>query len=109
MSPKVEITDLIQSGHRCETPVKNLDFIYVDNKLRSYGWIMLINEERHLAYGFPGDDLEYYDIEIYDDKVYVSFPLKNIPYQCHLWLESVDDTVMYIERHLESFMKSKEK
>lgn len=109
MSQKIEITDLIQSGQRCDSPVKNLEFIYVDNKLRSSGWVMLINEERHLAYAYPGEDLEYYDIEIFTDKVYVSFPLKNIPYQCHLWLDSVEETVMYMERHYEIFMKSKEK
>lgn len=107
MSTRIEITDLMAKGVRIETPVKHELFTNLDHLFRSAGWYMVINEPNHLAYAYPGFDLEYYDIEIYSDKIYVSFPLKNIPYQCHLCLATVEETVMYIERHFGNFMATK--
>jgi hypothetical protein len=107
MSTRIEITDLMAKGIHITDPIKNQDFAEMDELLRVTGWYMVLNEENHIAYAYPGFDLEYYDIEIYSDKVYVSFPLKNRPYQYHMWFSSVEETLMYMERHYDNFMPSK--
>lgn len=107
MATRIEITDLMAKGVRDDSPVANKAFEYIDSLLRATGWYMVINKENQLAYAYPGFDMEYYNIEIFSDKVYVSFPLKNIPYQCHLCLTNVEETVMALERHFDNFMPTK--
>ena len=107
MSTRIEITDLMAKGIVINDPVKNQDFIEMDELLRTTGWIMVLNEENHLAYYYPGFDLEYYDIEIFSDKVYVSFPIKNRPYQYHMCFADVEELLINMERHYDNFMPSK--
>ena len=78
--------------------ITNKGFLLLDNLFSSHGWHLVKNEMNWIYYTKFGDESSYFDIKITPDKINVSVPIKNSPYQFTTSFKNYFDASEYVEK-----------
>lgn len=89
---------LLNNTHVCG--IKNKGFSLLDKMLKDNGWNLTHNELNYLNYVKPGDETSFINIKILTDKITVSLPIKNSPYQFVTSFKSYYEASEYIEQKI---------
>lgn len=84
--------------------IKNKGFAILDNTFKHQKWHLIKNELNWICYTKFGDETSYVDIKILQDKIIVSVPIKNSPYQYVTTFKSYYEASEYIEQRLNDYI-----
>jgi hypothetical protein len=80
--------------------IVNKGFVILDATFKEYGWHLVKNELNWISYTKFGDETSYFDIKILPDKIVVSVPLKNLPFQFTTSFKGYYEASEYIEQKI---------
>lgn len=83
--------------------LKNISFTEFDSLFIQYGWCMTLNEMTHISYTKTGDETSYFDIQIVGNKIRVSVPIRNSPYQFVTMFFDFFNATEYVEQKLKEY------
>lgn len=83
----------------------NKGFALLDNLFKKHGWRLVKNELNWIHYTKFGDETSYFDIKILIDKILVSIPVKNSPFQYNTSFKNYYDASEYIEQRLLDYVQ----
>lgn len=78
----------------------NKDIIIFDNILNKYGWYLDKFDIGDISYTKVGDETSCVIIKIFNNKINVSVPIKNSPYQYNTTFKDYNHAIEYIENRL---------
>ena len=78
--------------------ITNKGFLLLDNLFKSHGWHLVKNEMNWIYYTKFGDESSFFDIKITPEKIIVSVPVKNSPYQFTTSFNNYFDASEYVEQ-----------
>lgn len=61
--------------------INNKGFSILDSIFKQYQWHLVKNDLNFISYTKFGDETNHFDFKILKDKIVVSVPIKNSPYQ----------------------------
>lgn len=88
------------------TFIANKGFSILDATFREKGWSLIKNELNWICYNKVGDETSYFDIKILPDKIVVSIPIKNSPYQYITSFKSYYEASEYIEQRFLDYIQN---
>jgi len=86
--------------YNSSSEIKNKGFLILNETFSQYGWRLVKNEMNWISYTKFSDDTSFFDIKILQDKIVVSVPIKNSPYQYVTSFKIYYDATEYIEQKL---------
>ena len=91
---------------RCsEQPnIKNKGFVLLDELFKENGWALANNEFEAISYVKPGHEIDSFDIEIDNNKIYVCVPLKNSKYKYETRFTDYFTASEYVEMRFQDFI-----
>ena len=84
--------------------IKNKDFAILDSTFKHHQWHLIKNELNWICYTKFSDETSCFDIKILQDKIIVSVPIKNSPYQYVTNFKSYYEASEYIEQKLNDYI-----
>ncbi len=91
-----------------EQTIVNKGLIPVDSLFKTNGWHLTNNNFEHITYTKFGFETEFFEIKLDKNNIYVSIPLKKIPYQYKTSFTNYFLATEYIEEKFLDFIKDKE-
>jgi len=86
-----------------KTEIKNKGFFLLDEMFKTNGWHMTKNEMNWVSYTKAGNETEFFDIKIDQNKVYVSVPIKNSIFQYTTSFKDYFTASEYVEQRFKDF------
>jgi len=86
-----------------KTEIKNKGFFLLDEMFKTNGWHMTKNEMKWVSYTKAGNETEFFDIKIDQNKVYVSVPIKNSIFQYTTSFKDYFTASEYVEQRFKDF------
>jgi hypothetical protein len=84
--------------------IVNMGFKDTDCLFKSNGWHRVTNKFEHITYTRFGFETEFFEIKLDRDNIYVSVPLKKIPFQYKTSFNSYFLATEYIEEKFLDFI-----
>jgi hypothetical protein len=84
--------------------IKNKGFAILDSTFKHHQWHLIKNELNWICYTKFSDETSCFDIKILQDKIIVSVPIKNSPYQYVTNFKSYYEASEYIEQKLNDYI-----
>jgi hypothetical protein len=97
--------DNMLSNNILKTEINNKGFAIIDATFKQYGWHLVKNENNWISYNKFGDETSCFDIKILSDKIVVSIPIKNSPYQYITTFKGYYEASEYIEQRFFDYIK----
>jgi hypothetical protein len=85
--------------------IVNKGFAILDSIFKENGWHIVKNELNWISYTKFGDECKFFDIKILPDKIVVSIPIKNSPYQYTTSFNCYYEASEYVEQRLMDYIK----
>ena len=79
---------------------KNKGFMVLEESFLRNNWIYMKNELNHILFQKKNNDYDYFEINISNDKIFVSIPIKNSRFQYKTHFTSYFKACEYIELRL---------
>ena len=84
--------------------IKNKGFAILDSTFKHHQWHLIKNELNWICYTKFSDETSCFDIKILQDKIIVSVPIKNSPYQYVTNFKSYYEASEYIVQKLNVYI-----
>ena len=84
--------------------IKNKGFALLDEIFKGNGWILSNNEFDAISYVKVGHEIDSFDIEIDNNKIYVCVPLKNSDYKYQIAFTDYFTASEYVEMRFKDFI-----
>ena len=81
----------------------NKGFIILEEKMIGFGYHYVVNSINHILFQKKGNDYDFFEIRISNDKIFVSVPIKNSRFQYKTHFSSYFDASEYVEMQLINF------
>jgi len=91
---------MLSSDPILNSTIINKGFAILDATFKERGWHLIKNEANWISYSKFSDECSFFDIKILQDKIIVSVPIKNSPYQYITNFKSYFEASEYIEQRL---------
>ena len=85
----------------------NKGFMILEEKMLEFGYHYVVNKIDHLLFQKKGNDYDFFEIRISNNKLFVSIPIKNSRFQYKTQFTSYFEASEYVEMQLIDF-ESKE-
>jgi hypothetical protein len=99
--------NILSNNNTNHTDIKNKGFIILNEMFEANGWHLIKNEVNWISYTKFGDECSSFDIKISTDKIVVSVPIKNSPYQFVTSFKSYYDASEFIEQKFFDYINKK--
>ena len=87
----------------------NKGFMILEEKMFGVGYHYIINKIDHLLFQKKGNDYDFFEIRISNDKIFVSIPIKNSRFQYKTHFTSYFEASEYVEMQLLHFESSEDR
>lgn len=87
----------------------NNELSLLNNLFKSNGWNKIKNEDElseHIMYSKPGNETEFFKIELDNNNIYVSVPLKNSSFQYKTKFLDYYSAIKYTESKFNYFIEN---
>lgn len=86
----------------------NDEWKLLDNLFNSNGWNKIANNKSvdHITYSKEGNETEFFEIEMDNDTIYVSVPLKNSYFQYKTKFDNYYSAIKYTEEKFHYFVEN---
>jgi hypothetical protein len=81
----------------------NKGFMILEEKMLEFGYHYVVNKIDHLLFQKKGNDYDFFEIRISNDKLFVSIPIKNSRFQYKTQFTSYFEASEYVEMQLIDF------
>ena len=81
----------------------NKGFMILAEKMIEYGYHYVVNKIDHILFQKKGNDYDFFDIRISNNKLFVSIPIKNSRFQYKTQFTSYFEASEYVEMQLIDF------
>ena len=81
----------------------NKGFIILEEKMLEFGYHYVVNKIDHILFQKKGNDYDFFEIRISNDKIFVSIPIKNSRFQYKTHFSSYFEASEYVEMQLIDF------
>ena len=88
--------------------LKNKGFMVLEESFLQHNWKCIKNEMDHILYQKHGNDYDNFEMNITQNKICVSVPIKNSRFQYKTHFESYFNACEYVEMHLLNYEKKDE-
>ena len=96
--------NMLSNNYIKESELVNKGFVIVDALFKQNGWHVVKNENNWISYTKFGDESSLFDFKILPDKIIVSTPIKNSPYQYVTTFKNYYEASEYIEQRLYDYI-----
>lgn len=86
------------------TTLKNHGFSVINNMFMENGWKLVRNELEWVTYTKTGQETDVFDLMVEKDKIVVTVPIKNSPYQYRTIFKTYWEAVEYVEKRFHDFV-----
>ncbi len=86
----------------------NKGFIILEEQFLKFGYHFVINEKDHILFQKKGNDYDFFEIRILNDKIFVSIPIKKSRFQYKTHFISYYEASEYVEMQLLNFEDTKD-
>jgi hypothetical protein len=93
-----------QNRIKNDTNLKNKGFIIIDSLFQQNGWKLTQNDFNIISYSVPGNETEFFKIEITDKKIIVSIPVKNSLFQYKTSFTDYFQASEYLEKRFREYI-----
>ena len=83
----------------------NKGFVIVDALFKEHNWHVVKNEKDWISYTKFGDETTLFEFKFFTDKIIVSTPIKNSPYQYVTTFYNYYEASEYIEQRFYDYIK----
>ena len=73
--------NIVFNDNAVNATINNKGFSILDSIFKQYQWHLVKNDLNFISYTKIGDETNHFDFKILKDKIVVSVPIKNSPYQ----------------------------
>jgi hypothetical protein len=81
----------------------NKGFMILEEKMLGFGYHYVVNSMDHLLFQKKGNDYDFFEIRISNDKIFVSVPIKKSRFQYKTHFSSYFEASEYVEMQLNNF------
>ena len=82
------------------TTIKNKGFMILEELFLKHNWKCIKNDMDHILFQKNGNDYDYFEMHVTQNKICVSVPIKNSRFQYKTNFNSYFNACEYIEMHL---------
>lgn len=97
----------MQSATTCSNEFKsmciNKGFMILEEKMLGFGYQYVVNSMDHILFQKKGNDYDFFEIRVSNDKIFVSVPIKKSRFQYKTHFLSYFDASEYVEMQLNNF------
>jgi hypothetical protein len=97
----------MQSATTCSNEFKsiciNKGFMILEEKMFGFGYHYVVNSMDHILFQKKGNDYDFFEIRISNDKIFVSVPIKKSRFQYKTHFLSYFEASEYVEMQLINF------
>lgn len=97
----------MQSATTCSNEFKsmcvNKGFMILEEKMLGFGYHYVVNSIDHILFQKKGNDYDFFEIRISNDKIFVSVPIKKSRFQYKTHFLSYFEASEYVEMQLNNF------
>lgn len=97
----------MQSSTTCSNEFKsmciNKGFMILEEKMLGFGYQYVVNSMDHLLFQKKGNDYDFFEIRVSNDKIFVSVPIKKSRFQYKTHFSSYFEASEYVEMQLNNF------
>jgi hypothetical protein len=97
----------MQSSTTCSNEFKsmciNKGFMILEEKMFGFGYQYVVNSMDHLLFQKKGNDYDFFEIRVSNDKIFVSVPIKKSRFQYKTHFSSYFEASEYVEMQLNNF------
>jgi hypothetical protein len=97
----------MQSSTTCSNEFKsmciNKGFMILEEKMLGFGYHYVINSMDHILFQKKGNDYDFFEIRVSNDKIFVSVPIKKSRFQYKTHFLSYFEASEYVEMQLINF------
>ena len=97
----------MQSATTCSNEFKsmcvNKGFMVLEEKMFGFGYQYVVNSMDHLLFQKKGNDYDFFEIRLSNDKIFVSVPIKKSRFQYKTHFVSYFEASEYVEMQLNNF------
>ena len=97
----------MQSATTCSNEFKsmcvNKGFMVLEEKMFGFGYQYVVNSMDHLLFQKKGNDYDFFEIKVSNDKIFVSVPIKKSRFQYKTHFSSYFEASEYVEMQLNHF------
>ena len=94
----------MQSATTCSNEFKsiciNKGFMILEEKMFGFGYQYVVNSIDHILFQKKGNDYDFFEIRISNDKIFVSVPIKKSRFQYKTHFSSYFEASEYVEMQL---------
>ena len=81
----------------------NKGFMILEEKMFGFGYQYVVNSIDHLLFQKKGNDYDFFEIRVSNDKIFVSVPIKKSRFQYKTHFSSYFEASEYVEMQLNHF------
>lgn len=81
----------------------NKGFMILEEKMLGFGYHYVINSMDHILFQKKGNDYDFFEIRVSNDKIFVSVPIKKSRFQYKTHFSSYFEASEYVEMQLNHF------
>ena len=97
----------MQSATTCSSEFKsmciNKGFMILEEKMLGFGYHYVVNSMDHILFQKKGNDYDFFEIRVSNDKIFVSVPIKKSRFQYKTHFLSYFEASEYVEMQLNNF------
>ena len=97
----------MQSATTCSNEFKsmcvNKGFMILEEKMLGFGYHYVVNSMDHILFQKKGNDYDFFEIRVSNDKIFVSVPIKKSRFQYKTHFLSYFEASEYVEMQLNNF------
>ena len=97
----------MQSATTCSNEFKsmcvNKGFMILEEKMLGFGYHYVVNSMDHILFQKKGNDYDFFEIRVSNDKIFVSVPIKKSRFQYKTHFVSYFEASEYVEMQLNNF------
>ena len=97
----------MQSATTCSNEFKsmciNKGFMILEEKMLGFGYHYVVNSMDHILFQKKGNDYDFFEIRVSNDKIFVSVPIKKSRFQYKTHFSSYFEASEYVEMQLNNF------
>ena len=97
----------MQSAITCSNEFKsmciNKGFMILEEKMLGFGYHYVVNSMDHILFQKKGNDYDFFEIRVSNDKIFVSVPIKKSRFQYKTHFLSYFEASEYVEMQLNNF------
>jgi hypothetical protein len=98
-------SNILSNDPVLNSTIVNKGFAILDATFKEHGWFLVKNEPNWICYSKFNDETIYFDIKILPDKIIVSIPMKNSPYQYVTSFNGYYEASEYVEQRLLDYIQ----